>query len=639
MFKGYIPTKGKKPLEEYKERKEFYSYEWARKTFNEFAGILEDNLVQIDLDDSEQAETLYKIIKSLGIKCHMIKTDRGRHFYFINPGITNRKQGVFNALGFKCDIGLGSQNAVIPIKIDGRTRTIKQVEQPDKLPVWLYPIDKSCFANFSNLEEGDGRNNTLFTYILKLQSYGFVIEEIREIIKVINQFILKEPISDNELDVILRDDAFRKGSFVVKNKFNMDKFIEVFLREHHIVNINNNIYLYKDGIYTSDKLEIKRCIDRLYSQITIAQINEAIGKLEIRADSAEVSEPSKIPVLNGLYNLENDMLEPFTHSYIATNKIPVNYNPAAYDKDLDQALNDICCNDRELRAVIEEMFGATLYRTNKFNRLFILGGDGSNGKSTILDLMKSMLGKDNVSSIPLQDFAKTFKTYQIMDKLANIGDDISKDETKYTGVLKKLVTGETVNVERKGKDPFDINNYANLFFSSNHAVIINDTSYGIKRRVMNIPFNAKFVTGKNEKHDILNRARSGDKFFMEYMLKLSIEGLQRLIKQGNYTKSLAVNKSNREFEENNNPVLAFLNELESYDVILFNKDEDAPSTEEVYLRFTSWIINQNMKYGGTQKNFLSEVKGITGFKITSDRRKAEFIRKFGGKDKVSVFKK
>lgn len=137
MFKGYIPTKGKKALEDYKDRKEFYSYEWARKNFNEYAGILDDNLVQIDLDDSEQAESLYKIVKSLDIKCHMIKTDRGRHFYFKNTGLSNRKQGVFNALGFKFDIGLGSQNAVIPIKIDGKTRTIKQVDEPEKLPVWL----------------------------------------------------------------------------------------------------------------------------------------------------------------------------------------------------------------------------------------------------------------------------------------------------------------------------------------------------------------------------------------------------------------------------------------------------------------------------------------------------------------------
>ena len=93
MFKGYIPTKGKKPLEEYKGRKEFYTHQWARKNFKEYAGILNNDLIQIDIDDTKQAEKLYEIIKTLDIKCHMIKTDRGRHFYFINPGIKIENKG------------------------------------------------------------------------------------------------------------------------------------------------------------------------------------------------------------------------------------------------------------------------------------------------------------------------------------------------------------------------------------------------------------------------------------------------------------------------------------------------------------------------------------------------------------------
>ncbi|HAR85925.1 MAG TPA: DNA primase [Clostridium sp.] len=610
------------------------------KDCDDYGATLKPGTVMVDIDKNEDATIVKDIIDTLDLNCVIIQTTKGMHFHFRNSDITANKQNYYTAIGIKTETKFAHKTVPTPIKSNGKYRKIiRNANKLDVLPLWLYPLSRKEFIDFSKMGNGDGRNDALYKYILILQQQGMSREDIKDILKIINQFILKEPVSDKELEIIMRDEAFIKDSFFEKNKFNHDKFTEFILKEHHIVNINDNLYIYKDGVYTSDKLEIKKCIDNIYSKITSNQIKEVIYKLEIRANKVELSNPNKIPVANGLLNLDNNILEPFTHSYISTNKIPVNYNPSAYDKDLDNALNDICCNDQNLRLLIEEIFGSTLYRDNEYNRLFILDGSGSNGKSTILDLMKSMLGKDNVSSVPLQDFTKTFKTYQVMDKLANIGDDISENETRYTGVIKKLVTGETVNVERKGKDPFDINNYASLFFSSNHPVLIDDTSYGIKRRIMNIPFRAKFVKGKNENYDILNKARNGDLPFLEYMLKLSIEGLQRLKKQGDYTKSVAVDNANKEFEENNNPVLAFLNELDSYDDIIFDKHNDAPGTKEVYLRFATWLISENMKYKGTKKDFLAEVKRITGFKIDRVRRKSENIKRYGGNDKVSAFKK
>lgn len=71
------------------------------------------------------------------------------------------------------------------------------------------PSEK-CNYDFPNLGEGDGRNQTLFNYILTLQSDDFTKEEARECIRLINRYVLKKPLSDKELEVILRDDASRK---------------------------------------------------------------------------------------------------------------------------------------------------------------------------------------------------------------------------------------------------------------------------------------------------------------------------------------------------------------------------------------------------------------------------------------------
>ena len=207
MFKGYIPTGGKDgkvPQEEYKNRTKFYNLDEVEK-LDSYGGVLENNLIQIDVDSEEESEILLKIVRELDIQCNVLKTDRGKHFYFINPGIDRRKQGYYTSLGIKIDVGLGIQNAVIPLKLKRKKRKFqRKCDEFQELPKWLNPLTKKPI-DFTDMKEGDGRNQTLFNYILTLQSSGFGKEEIRETIKIINKYILQEPLPKREIETILID--------------------------------------------------------------------------------------------------------------------------------------------------------------------------------------------------------------------------------------------------------------------------------------------------------------------------------------------------------------------------------------------------------------------------------------------------
>ena len=88
---------------------------------------------------------------------------------------------------------------------------VTKTNEHDPLPTWLYPYNKN--PNLTKMTEGDGRNDKLFTYILKLQSQGMAKNDIKETISIINNYILEEPVEQNELNIILRDEAFMKESF------------------------------------------------------------------------------------------------------------------------------------------------------------------------------------------------------------------------------------------------------------------------------------------------------------------------------------------------------------------------------------------------------------------------------------------
>ena len=142
------------------------------------------------------------------------------------------------------------------LKVDGKERFVERdSDEYEEVPKWFYPIRHKM--PFLTMEAGSGRNQELFNYILTLQSNDYTVEEIRETIRIINQFVLKESLPDQELDTILRDDAFKKPVFFNGAQFLFDKFATYMKNTLHVVMINGNLHIYKDGIYRNGYKEVE----------------------------------------------------------------------------------------------------------------------------------------------------------------------------------------------------------------------------------------------------------------------------------------------------------------------------------------------------------------------------------------------
>ncbi|WP_346890728.1 phage/plasmid primase, P4 family [Clostridium sp. UBA3887] len=587
IFNKYYPLIAgtKKPNVKEVNEESAQSYSDISK-LDDYGATLNPQTIMVDIDDMVQAKRVQKILEKLNVNCVIIQTSNGMHFHFLNTNIKSNKQHYYTALGIKTETKYPHPNVVTPIKLNGVERKIvRSTEKLDKLPIWLMPLSKKFSMDFSKLQEGDGRNDTLFSYILTLQQQAMTKDEIREVIRVINQFILKEPVSDKELDVILRDKAFLKESFYLKSKLQYEKLAIYLIREHHVVKMNDTLHVYKEGYYTSDSDEIERNMLQYIINSTRSPRSEVLRYLELRSQEVEMESPKLIALKNGILDIENKTLGDFNPEFKIKNKIPVNYNPAAYSEIMDKTLNKICCNDKQLRLLIEEMIGYILFRRNELGKCFILTGHGANGKSTLLDVIKRLIGKENLSSVALNELNDRFRTFQLEGKLANIGDDISNGYIDDNSTFKKLVTGETVNVERKGKDPFDFNNYSKLIFSCNEIPRINDLSDGLKRRIIFIPFNAKF-SKRDPDYDpfIIDKLMSNES--LEYLLKLALEGLERILYNRAFTTPKSVEDTWDDYEKRNNPIIGFLEE---------GKIENE-STKDVYLQYQTYCTESGLKH-------------------------------------------
>ncbi|MBF8418934.1 DNA primase family protein [Heyndrickxia coagulans] len=557
MYKGYLKGNGKHAASKFKDGSKLLSYNTVRK-YESFVGILDDDYIMVDVDDIEDAETLLDIIEDRNVQCSVLETNNGMHFYFRGYDLTANKIKWYSNIGILADYKLGTKNTADPLKINGVSRKwIKKAKEHDPLPVWLQPYNKKN-PGLNDLSEGDGRNNTLFTYILKLQSQGMAKHDIKETISLINKYILEEPVSDKELEIILRDEAFLKESFFIKGSFQHEKFGDFLINEHHICKIANLLHIYKDGVYSDRQEDIEQAMIKHIPNLKRMQRQETLAYLQLKAREKNFASTQYIPVKNGVFNLETWELEDFSPDIITRNKIPVPYIKNAYYEVTDKTLNKMAVNDKKIRAILEEILGYILFRRNEFAATFILTGDGSNGKSSYLKMIRKFAGPENTSSLDLKELDQRFKTAELFGKLVNIGDDISKGYIKESSIFKKLSTGETINVERKGKDPFDFTNYAKLIFSANEMPRINDYSDGLGRRLQIVPFKAKFSPNDPDYDPFITDKLLSDES-MQYVLNLALNALKRLLKNKHFTKSKAVEQELERYQEENNPIISFVN--------------------------------------------------------------------------------
>jgi putative DNA primase/helicase len=624
FFKGYVETNNKKCIEKFKNRTDFKNYDQV-KHLEEYAGILADETVLVDIDDFEESEILFKIVKDLDIRCRVYRTTRGKHFLFVNNEmLKGNRTNAMLAIGIHADIKIGLKNSYSVLKFKGKEREIlydtAENEVSETIPKWLLPVKSSMV--FKDMKKGDGRNQSLFNYILTLQANDFSVEESRECLRIINKYVLTDPLNDGELEVVFRDDAFQKKSFFKGNSFLFDKFAVFLKNNHHIIKINNQLHLFKDGIYVSGQDNIEAAMIQHIPSLNRAKRTEVMAYLDILIrDNTQPTDASLIAFRNGIYDIINDAFIPFSPEHIITNKIEWDYNPDAYYELTDNVLNKLACQDKEIRALLEECIGYTFFRRNELGKFFILTGEGSNGKSTFLAMIKTILGDINTSALDLKELSERFKTAELFGKLANIGDDIGDDFVTNTGVLKKLVTGDRLNVERKGQNPFDFNNYSKLLFSANSIPRMGkgkDTA-AILRRIIIIPFNARFSKDDGD-YDPFIKYKLTSQQSIEYLIQLGIQGLKRILINQQFTESTKVKKEIEEYEESNNPIILFFKETPITDI-------QRNTTNSVYTMYQEFCI-RNKVQPISKITFSKQVNSYFGFKVVDKKINSKKYRVF-----------
>lgn len=627
FYRGYVETKNKQCLMKFKGKTSSQLLDLATaKTKNEFAGVLDDTAILVDIDDAQQSTTLLDMVKAQGVKCRVYETTRGKHFLFFNAGVNQCYTHTPLAIGLIADIKVGTKNSYQVLKFNGKERRVLyDTGTYDKIPDWLKPVQGA--PAFDTLGDGDGRNKAMFAYILTMQRAGYAKAAIKETLTLVNKFVLKKPLSDDELNVILRDESFKQTVFFQKgengeNKFLFDKFARFLIAEHKICRLNGQLHIYRDGIYKLGQNDIERAMIEAIPNIRSNQRTEVMKYIELVAETVNPKDNTNyIAFENGVFDLEKWALIPNSPDLYLTNKIPWNYNPIAKSQILEDTLMSLANDDPDIVALLEEAVGYCFFRRQELRKSFILTGAKGNGKSTFLDLLMYLLGPDNVSNLDLKDLNYRFSTASLGGVLANIGDDIGDEfvNGEAAATFKKIVTGNRVRAERKGKDEFFFNPYCKLFYSANDIPRIRDKTGAVIDRLIIIPFDATFDKN-NPKFDPFLKYKLQDKDVMEALIVLALEGLKRVLTNQGFTVCDRVKNQLKEYEERNQPIIMYCREHDAVDFVF-------KSTKDAYGKYQAFCLNNNFQPLGLGE-FVKQIKKFYGLNTIEKRVNREKIKVF-----------
>lgn len=243
-----------------------------------------------------------------------------------------------------------------------------------------------------------------------------------------------------------------------------------------------------------------------------------------------------VAALDDLILGKPDCLRPHSPMWFSEVILPYDYQPEAECPTwLDVLLKNLEADVSRID-LLQEFSGYCLTKSTEHHSALTLIGDGRNGKSVTLAGITAILGKQNVSSLSLDELSEKFKSCRVVGKLANVCADLSETSKVCEGTLKKLISGDALEFERKGRDPFSAIPTAKLIFSTNTLPQFYDRSNGLWRRLIIMPFNRQVtetekVTGMDQGEWWL---RKGE---LPGMFNWALQGLKQLKRNGAFTES------------------------------------------------------------------------------------------------------
>lgn len=349
------------------------------------------------------------------------------------------------------------------------------------------------------------------------------------------------------------------------------------------------MYVYQNGMYSVGLNEIifpemQRVLGTLITKNAKSETLHKIVDMTMSNRDIFASAPlNLIPMLNGVYDRDSQTLLPHDPKYRFTYQLPIAYDMYAECPRTEAFLNQVL--DEEQRAIVEEWIGYYFLRNYMFKKAIIFVGEGDTGKTTLLEVIDFLLGKNNIASVSLQKMSSDkFAAAHMYEKHGNLVDELSARDISDTGNFKIATGGGSISGEYKFGNQFSFHNFAKLTFACNKIPDVKDFDDDAyfnrwmvirfeKKIAVKIPNFIKTLTSDAERSGLFN---------------LAMQGLDRLLEQGRFSYGKDAKETKREMMRSGSSIAMFA-------AACVKQDLGAEMTkEELYTAYTQFCVDNDL---------------------------------------------
>lgn len=358
-------------------------------------------------------------------------------------------------------------------------------------------------------------------------------------------------------------------------------------------------------------------VGTMKSVVTIASKFHSVSCSNALIDAS----PELLGTPNGVVDLRTGVLRAFDEKVIVTRRVSVAYDSNAKCPRWERFLREVLGDDESTQDYFHRLAGYLLTGETRQHQMWLLVGNGSNGKSTLVSTIMKVMGPEYSQQaaesvlVAKNTGAASSDLVRLKGVRCAVLTETGAGQSLHEERVKSLVSADTITARGLYKEFEQFVPQAKFLLATNHLPVVRGTDQGIWRRLIVVPFLSNFEVGSDPTLDHDLEAE------LQGILSWAVAGAALWYAEGPVSVPATWQDATDAYRADQDAIKAFVDERVKFEDGLF------VGATELYNAYVKWCAEdgrQSLSQGEFGQRFMA-----TGSVTKRKKGKANHYHYFG----------